>query len=354
MVFCHWEEKEIQNKNMGNDNKPLNILIRNIAQSYIIDIMQTIKTFDNKPIKKDDIIEINTDSLYIKNAHLYNTSFIKNDPDNWKGWKLNKGYKETQLTQTTTFYNDNELIPEKYFYETNNNTYNFNIELAGGGKTTRIIKEIQDKLKKDKNYSYIIMSSFNDFITDYRKNKLNASTIAHYTFNNKNIKETNIYIDECGICDISQYLFLLRHSDKTINFYGDYSQLQPVKSKKINIEFLKSIATIYNTNWTNYRNTFSKEFYEELINLTDQTKIKELLLTYNSPMHTAEIVIGFFNKTIDKYNKEMLEHNNKQFNNKTISPNIPIINTENKLEVLNIETQEKELIYNRHSFIIKN
>ena len=122
----------------------------------------------------------------------------------------------------------------------------------------------------------------------------------------------------------------------------------------MNVEFIKSIASNYNTNWTNYRNTFTKEFYEELITLKDQKKIKEILLTYNSPMHTADIVIGFYNKTIEKYNNEMLEYNNQIFNNNTISPNIPIINTENKLKILNIETQKDELIYNRHSFIIKS
>ena len=349
-IWWTWDIKSKINNNMGCDNKPLHILITNISQSYIIDTLDKIKTIKgDKPLNKNDIIEINTDCIYIKNSNKYNFEFIKVN-NNFDGWKLEKGYKEKQIINSN--FNENNILECKYFFNDNNNVYNFNLEYAGGGKTYRIKQIINEKLKENKNYSYVILSSFNDFITDYRKNGLNAFTIAHYIFHNNNIKEKNIYIDEWGVCSLQENLFLFRHSNKIFNFYGDTQQLKPVNSKKINLEFIKSIANEYNTEWTNKRNTFSNEFYDELIKEKDIKEINKIVSKYNTPITQADKIIAFYNDTVEKYNEKLLTYHNKQFNNELISLNIPVINTENKLTVKNIKTNENEYIYNRHSFNI--
>ena len=75
-----------------------------------------------------------------------------------------------------------------------------------------------------------------------------------------------------------------------------------------------------------------------------------MLLTYNSPIDEADKIIAYYNESVEKYNKYFLEKNNKKFDENEISLNIPIINTENRLPVINYETNETEYIYNRHSF----
>ena len=75
-----------------------------------------------------------------------------------------------------------------------------------------------------------------------------------------------------------------------------------------------------------------------------------MLLTYNSPIDEADKIIAYYNESVEKYNKYFLEKNKKKFDENEISFNIPIINTENKLPIINYETNEIEYIYNRHSF----
>ena len=344
-IVCCWNKKNKKNNDMGKDNKPLNIMIRNKAQSYLIDMIQKLK------INMEDIIEINTDCIYIKNADKYKINELPNEVDNFKSWKVEKGIKDTQIKNFNFVLNNPELESEKYFYEGNENNYNFNLEYAGGGKSYRIKKIIDEKLKANPKYSYIILSPFHDFLTDFRKNGYNAHTIAHYKFNNYEIKEKNIYIDEWGICTLDDNLYLLRHLNKNFHFYGDIQQLKPVGSENLSMEFIKSLATKFNTDWKNYRNTFTQEFYDDLIEKGNNIKkINEMLLTYNSPIDEADKIIAYYNESVEKYNKYFLEKNKKRFDEKEISLNIPIINTENRLPVINYETNETEYIYNRHSF----
>ena len=319
-IVCCWNNKNIKNHDMGKDNKPLNIMIRNKAQSYLIDMIQKLK------IKFDDIIEINTDCIYIKNADKYKIDDVKDDtirlnfiqtgatikindfifcvdPDNFKGRKIEKGVKDTQLKNFNFLLNNTDIEPENYFYEENGNSYTFNLEYAESGKTHRIKKIIDEKLKANPKYSYIILSPFHDFLTDFRKNGYNAHTIAHYKFNNYEIKEKNIYVDEWSICTLEDNLYLLRHQNKNYHFYGDIQQLKPVGSDNLNMDFIEKIATKLNTNWTNYRNTFTKEFYDDLIEKgNSEKKIKEMLLTYNSPIDEADKIIAYYNESVEKYN----------------------------------------------------
>lgn len=343
----HWKNKDIFNNSMGEDNKPLHILITDISQLYILDMIEKLK------IKKDDIIEINTDCIYIKNSDKYDLNKIDVDDNDFKKWKLQKGLKESQIKNVNNISNDSEPIKMKYFYETNNNQYNINIEYAGGGKTYRIIKTIEKELKKNPNYSYIIFSCFHDFISDYRKKGLNAHTIASYTFHDKSIKEKNIYIDEFGVCSLTDILYIFRHDNKIINIFGDLKQLQPVKSPKINIDFLKEISNNFNTEWTNRRNTFTKEYYDQLIETKNIEDINNIVNKYNYPINKADKIIAFYNDTVDKYNNKMLLDNKQKFDNEEISLGIPITNTENRLEIEK-STGEKVFIFNRHSFIIKS
>jgi len=144
---------------------------------------------------------------------------------------------------------------------------------------------------------------------------------------------------------------MFRYQYKNFHLFGDDKQLVPVKSSKVNVNFLKQIAYDFNTNWTNKRNKFTKEFYDELINEKDIKNINKIVNVYNSPIKQANKIIAFYNDTIDKYNKIMLNEYNKQFNEKNIDIDIPILNTKNNLSV---KTPKGEIdqIYNKHSFNI--
>jgi len=144
---------------------------------------------------------------------------------------------------------------------------------------------------------------------------------------------------------------MFRHQNKQIHLFGDLKQLCPVKSNKVNENFLKQIAYDYNTKWTNKRNTFTKKFYDELINEKDIVNINKIVNKYNSPMIQADKIIAFYNDTVDKYNRIMLNKYNKQFNENLIDIDIPVLNTENNLSVKTLKG-ETEQIYNRHSFNI--
>ena len=347
-IFLTWKTDILKNWNVGKDNKPLNIMIKNKAHSYILDIINKLK------IKKEDIIEINTDGIYIKNSNKYNISLIKNEPQILTGWKYKYGYKKPFEPEYKEASKEIQIL--KYFFQNNNNKYDFNLQLAGGGKTTTIKKIIDEELKKNSKYDYIILSSYNDFLTDYRKNGYKTNTIAHYTYRRddiKTIREKNIYVDECGVLSIDDYLFLMRHTKKNYYFYGDTLQLKPVQSNNLNNYFINYVATNINNNWTNRRNTFTKEKYIKLIeNGNDLEYIEKQLTKYNTPLDNADILICYENETANKYNNVMLNKLNKSFDKNNISLDIPVINTLNGVKVINMTNEQEEIIFNRHSFKI--
>ena len=231
-MFLIYNEETHKNDNMGRDNRPLNIMIKNKAQSYIIDLIQKYN------IDSNDIIEINTDAIYMTNSNKYKFDII-DDSKNFIGWKFEKQYKKPQDFNYNLY--PTELTEDKYFYSTNGNKYYFNLQYAGGGKTTNIKNIIDKELKKNKNYEYVIISPYNDFLIEYRKNGYKAHTIAHYKLHNIEIKEKNIFVDEYGICGVEDNLYLFRHKNKNIYFYGDMNQLQPVQSNNLNNDFIKKI-----------------------------------------------------------------------------------------------------------------
>ena len=173
-------KNHIKNKNLDNYKelkKSIEYIFKNKIKNNTLEL------------KKDDIIEINTDCFYIKDSNNYDLTKINNNPNDFKDWKTTKGYKKEQLQNFNLKLNENKPDKTKYFYDLHENQYNFNLEYVGGGKTYRIKKQIKNEIKKNNKYSYIILSSFNDFITEYRKDGLNAYTIAHYIYHNKTIKE---------------------------------------------------------------------------------------------------------------------------------------------------------------------
>jgi len=99
-------------------------------------------------LKKEDIIEINTDCIYIKNSNNYDLTKINNNSNDFKAWKTTKGYKKEQLQNFNLKLNENEPDDIKYFYELNENQYNFNLEYAGSSKTYRIKEQIKNEIKK--------------------------------------------------------------------------------------------------------------------------------------------------------------------------------------------------------------
>ena len=172
---------------------------------------------------------------------------------------------------------------------------------------------------------------------------INTTYCLFYYIFNKNLLFEVAFI----VYTLDDNLYLLRHSNKNYNFYGDIQQLKPVGSKNLNMDFINTLATKLNTNWINYRNTFTKEFYDDFIEKgNNMKKIKEMLLTHNSSIDEADKIITYHNESVEKYNKYFLEKDQKKFDENEISINIPIINTENRLPVIYYDTNKTEYIYN--------
>jgi hypothetical protein len=349
-IYLTGTKKNLINWNYGTDNKPLNILIKNYANALLIDTINKIK------IDKKDILEINTDGITLINADKYNFKEFTEQNDIFNKWKL-----ETVINYKPKIYNywmnSPEPVITENFLNTNNNNFEFNLQYAGGGKTYTIINLIKENLKKDMNYSYIILASQHNTLKEYRKQNFNTSTIKKLSWNEKTIKEIkekNIYVDEVGLCDISEIMYLMRHTDKNFYFYGDLEQLKPVGNKqKLNIETLKKLGKV-NTEWKNYRNKFTKEQYEQFIkNYKNSKFVKDTLKKYNTPIDKAKIILCYRNETVEQYNNLTLQKLNKNFDENNISDGIPIINNINNNKLYNIDTKEEEIIFNKHSFTVK-
>lgn len=48
-------------------------------------------------LKKEDIVKINTDCIYIKNSNNYDLTKININPNNFKALKTTKGYKKNKF-----------------------------------------------------------------------------------------------------------------------------------------------------------------------------------------------------------------------------------------------------------------
>lgn len=292
---------------------------------------QSRETLYNKIIELNlelnDIIEINTDSItfyYNKNKHIYNTNEYNNNK--FYGWKEESEDimdNEFKITYKKNNISESLEIATLQTQIMNIKNSTLNIGYAGSGKSYLIEEEI----KKNKLHQIITP---NHYLNSAYKNKiLNSNVIQYYIYNDKKLldidKSTIIYIDEIGLYDKASWeviikLILLNY---TVKAYGDFHQISPWDSKDgTGYDKKHFINTMfYNVNIlnNNARNTFSKSYYNSLIQSNDKETLYKEILKYSESDYTkAKLIISYYKQTCIYYNEIMLLHlygNSDKFTN---------------------------------------
>lgn len=305
------DETKTSDGHIININKNYNII-------YDIEEPSNIKITNRVPIRRQVIFEARK-IIYEKMKELKlkpnEIKQIKTDAITFKKKQIKTGSNigDWKIEDKTKFLNSCDVIDLDFSLKLkpinkNNTLY---IDYAGSGKTHYIINKLIPKLK-----NYIVLSPSHASIREYRKNKINCSVVQKYLYCELP-KEDNIIVDEIGMLDTESNNMLLKCAllGKNIYSFGDYKQLKPVNSEICNGQlFLNHLYNKISSLGTNHRNNFTKEYYDELINMTDNNEIKKEILKHNTQKaYNAETIICYRNNTRNKYNELMAQHLNIKF-----------------------------------------
>ncbi len=282
--------------------KLISFQLKNAARRILYERMKELKLED------DDIIQINTDDVTFinKNQELKNI-----DPLDYKAWKI----KEF-TTIPDTFNYDNDDLSIFNAIDENDTEINNNIlhkGYAGSGKTYTIIHNLIPSII---NKSYIVVSPSHSSMEEYKKNNVNCNVIQYYEYNDIP-KEDVIIVDEIGLCNkkANDMIYKCYLAGKTILSYGDFNQLLPVKEKRHfdNDIYLDLIYGKILANRKNYRNEFTCEYYDSLIN--EKVNLIEEIKKYRTTnYYDAEAIICYSNEAgCDKWNEKIMKLKNINF-----------------------------------------
>lgn len=304
-------DSEVKTMNLYN-KKPIAIQVKDMGRVIVYEKMKQLK------LKSEDIIQIKTDAItyYGKLPKGLNTNKI----ESWKEIKYTE-FQDLEIPEQKdlTF---NVILDE--YVNKDNGTLAYC--MAGCGKTTDIINNLLPKLKED-NKKYIVLTPSHISLKEFRENKEKCNVIQYYTMNNKIPEEDVIVIDEFGMCDKHGHDLIYKCSmlGKEYYCYGDFRQLPPVEKNNTNIisydyceeedqnnkyyasdQYLDMMFKNKKIMDKNYRNTFSKDYYESIINET--IDIKEEVKKHSTKKYSdAEVIICWRNDTVDKYNNLVLK-----------------------------------------------
>ena len=282
--------------------------------------------------------------------------YINNNID---GWKYEK-YKSINAT-----CNNKELIGFDYdeFFENNNVLC---MCYAGAGKTTDIIKQIKlnytgDVIKEERP-PYIVLTPSWASAKEYKQQNINCSVIQGYTLNNTIPDEGIVIFDEIGMmdrksCDLMYKCMLVR---KQLIGYGDYNQLPPVQGESNDSTLWLDLVFNHRKQLdTNYRNNFTKKYYDKLINSPDKSFKEKEITKWGTNYKDAEVIICYRNIVRHMYNTLKCKYLGIPFIDETpIQDGEPMIDI-NNIKVgtkiianLNVRSLTKLGIYNKFDFTI--
>lgn len=247
----------------------------------------------------DDIVMIRTDSITFKPGFNVDMSIIETSIHGWKTctpcWFESDVmcYKNEEKPLSRIEY-DISMLARNVL----GNCY------AGCGKTYKIINEI---IPKCKDMGYIVLTPCHSAAKHYKSGGCNVDVIQRYTLQNRIPEDNAIIIDECGMVDGRGWdlIFKCALLGKQVYAYGDFKQLPPVGAEDITINewFMKKIFHKHETLKTNYRNDFSKEYYDNIINSDDlKYNTTQVMMHAETDFHNADVVICYTNATCNKYN----------------------------------------------------
>lgn len=295
------------------NRKPIAIQIKDQMNVLLYEKMVELN------LAAEDIVQINTDSItfYAKPTLTLKTSTTLD------GWKKS-AYK---VKQGSIF---DSAEPFTSFRHTTPNDNTLNLGYAGNGKSYSIQHET-DLVDS------IILSSKHSAIAQHREKGLNAQVIQYYQFSQTIPVESHIIVEEVGILDRHQWniLFKCFLLGKKITAFGDFQQLVPAcETAPFSApQFLSLMFSRHVKKTTNYRNHFTTDYYDTLIESTDPEYLKQEILRHStSRPQDAKVIIAYRNSTVKHYNDLMLKYLNKTIED----PDVPLLCRSNELRHKNI------------------
>lgn len=294
------------------NRKPIAIQIKDGMNRMLYEKMEELSLTD------EDIVQINTDSI---------TFYTKPKQTIKFGNTLNDWKSSTYTPKTSCIY-DIEYEPVSFFQHSfNDNT--LITGFAGNGKSYHIQHmDLTDSL---------ILSSKHSAIRQHREKNLNAHVIQKFAFG-LIPSESHIIVEECGILMKEHWDFLFKCFllGKKLTILGDFDQLLPV-DQHAPMNQPAFLNMVFNTQYRkdeNWRNDFTPEYYQSLINSTDKEFLKQEVLKYSTKTpEEADIIIAYRGSdtakinVVKKYNNYMLEYLDKSEDD----PDVPMMCKTNDL-----------------------
>ena len=328
------------------NKKPIALQVKESSRRTIYKMCESLK------LNESNVVQIKTDSItFISNDKLKKQikKHINKDLD---GWKL-----EDYSPINTTIPYLTQNLSLKYNTLKNNNNILANC-YAGAGKTHIILNKLIPKLIKEEQ-NFIVLTPSHSTIREYRKADVNCKVIQTYTLGMTSIPfEKNIIIDEIGMVDRAGWdmIYKCYIAGKRIFAYGDFKQLKAVDGNVYDSEnFLNLIFGIQLNINTNYRNNFTKKYYDSLMNASNnkQSKLIEEMKKHRHKYYNkAEVIVCYRNQTKDKYNLLMAKHLNIKHTRSIGAKVISITNIHKKIGIFNkfcytvVDTNNEFIILN--------
>lgn len=286
---------------------PISIQIKDMSRRILYKKMLAMK------LTSKDIIQIKTDCFSfvgtIANLDKPITTAVY-------GWKLEQ-FKPVK----------NSIKPRKNpdisFFHRSNGSYNnklFNRK-AGSGKTYDIINNVIPTMET----TYKVFTPSHSTLEEYKTANLNACVSQCYNYGKELPEEYVAIFDEMGLLDRqgNDFLCKLNVMGKVILSYGDFEQLLPVNEQSHfnSPQYLEYLfGDNIDTTYTNYRNDFTEDYYNKLINndfvkqkvgyfiIEDNSNLINEVRKYSTEnWWEADRIIAYRRATREKYNKLYIE-----------------------------------------------
>mgnify|MGYP003632273503 FL=1 len=337
------------------NRKPIHIQILDNARKALYEQLIFLK------LKSEDIIQIKTDSITFKdpNTKLITKKLKKIIKDGIEGWKYEK-FNEMGCPAVLNKYIGGFGYDEFF---TNDNV--LCSCYAGAGKTYDILNNIIPKAN-----NYRVLTPSHASLKEYVEANIVCNVIQKYTLNKQIPDEDIIIIDEIGMIDRSgcDLIYKCILEGKQIIAYGDFQQLKPVKSQVSCSDLWLDLAFSRRKQLTtNYRNNFTKEYYDSLINAKGKAGgkyITKQIKKWSVGYKDADVIICYRNKIREYYNMLKCQHLNIPFKldiykrdhgyltDCKISFNLKNLKVGTKI-IANTNELSKMGIYNKFTFTIK-